>query len=108
MASVLVLCVGTSAHARDLRPFTDEGAATAGLIQFYSERCGGEARYFVTSRALAFINNAASANPTMFHNGYATEAHMPTQNCSGAYDYNFGPRGVISTAIGFTIMGSPY
>jgi hypothetical protein len=103
-ASALLLAVETSAYARGLSPLTDEGAAAAGLIQFYSQRCGREPGYSLTSRALAFIDNAASGNPAMFYRGYATEAHMPTQNCTGAYDYNLGPRGVVSSAIGFTIM----
>lgn len=80
MASALVLVVNASAHARDLNPSTDEGAAAAGLIQFYSQRCGGGSPgYFLTSRALAFVNTAASARPRTFHAGYATEARMPTQ-----------------------------
>ena len=105
MASALVLVVNASAHARDLNPSTDEGAAAAGLIQFYSQRCGGGSPgYFLTSRALAFVNTAASARPRTFHAGYATEARMPTQDCDGAYAYNLGPKGVISTATGFTIL----
>ena len=102
MAAALLLAVSTSAHARNLNPFTDEGAAAAGLIRFYSQRCGNG--YFLTSRALAFVNDAASARPATFHAGYATEARMPTQDCAGAYDYNLGPKGVISNAAGFTIL----
>ena len=84
IAAALLLAVGTSAHARNLNPLTDEGAAAAGLIRFYSQRCGNG--YVLTSRALAFIKNAASARPGTFHAGYATEARMPTQDCAGAYD----------------------
>jgi hypothetical protein len=102
IAATLLLVVSTSAHARNLNPFTDEGAAAAGLIQFYSHRCGHG--YFLTSRALAFVNNAAGARPGTFQAGYATEARMPTQDCAGAYDYNLGPKGVISNAAGFTIL----
>jgi hypothetical protein len=104
IASALLLVVNTSAYARDLNPFTDEGAAAAGLIQFYSQRCGSGPGYFLTSSALAFVHAAANARPKTFHAGYATEAHMPTQDCAGAYAYNLGPKGVISTATGFTIL----
>jgi hypothetical protein len=104
MAPALLLVFNTYAYARDLNPFTDEGAATAGLIRFYSQRCGNHPGYFLTPRALAFVNTAASVRPGTFHAGYATEARMPTQDCAGAYAYNLGPKGVISTAAGFTIL----
>lgn len=106
IATTLLLVGNIPADARELSPLTDAGAATAGLIQFYSQRCGGEPGYALTSRAFAFVNSAARAKPQMFHEGYASEAHMPMQNCAGAYDYNLGPGGVVSTAIGFTVMRS--
>jgi hypothetical protein len=106
IAFALLVIGNSSAYARDLSPFTNEGAATAGLIRFYSQRCGGERGYSITPRAAAFVVSAARAKPAIFHDGYATESHMPMQNCAGAYDYNLGPRGVVSIAIGFTIMRS--
>ena len=42
LASALVLAVETSAYARSLSASSDEGAAAAGLIRFYGERCGRE------------------------------------------------------------------
>lgn len=96
----------TPAFARDVSPLTDAGAATAGLIKFYGDRCGRHQGYFLTRTAFAFIATAARAKPSMVHAGYTTEAHMPTQSCAGAYEHNIGPRGVVSTAVGFAIMRS--
>jgi len=96
----------TPVSAQGISPSSDAGAAAAGLIQFYGERCKAGRGYSLTSQARAFVNNAANARPAMFHAGYTSEAHMPTQNCAGAYEHNLGPGGVGSTALGFTIMRS--
>jgi len=98
------LLAAMPAVAQGISPSSEAGAATAGLIQFYGERCGRG--YSLTGRAVAFVNDAANARPAVFRAGYASEAHMPTQNCAGAYENNFGPGGVGSTAVGFTIMTS--
>jgi len=103
IASVFLLAA-TPAFAQGISPSSEAGAATAGLIQFYGERC--RRGYALTGRAAAFVNDAANARPAVFRAGYASEAHMPTQNCAGAYENNFGPGGVGSTAVGFTIMTS--
>ena len=97
------LLTAAPAFAQGISPSSDAGAATAGLIQFYGERCGVSGAIRSRPRR-AFVNNAANARPAIFRAGYASEAHMPTQNCAGAYENNFGPGGVGSTAVGFTIM----
>jgi hypothetical protein len=101
-----LLLAAAPAFAQGMSPLSDAGAATAGLIQFYGERCKARGGYALTGQAIAFVNDAKSARPAMFHAGYASEAHMPTQNCAGAYEHNLGPGGVGSTAVGFTIMRS--
>jgi hypothetical protein len=98
------LLTAAPAFAQGISPSSDAGAATAGLIQFYGERCGTRRGYSLTGRAVAFVSDAASTRPAMFHAGYANEARMPSQNCVGAYELNLGPGRVASTAIGFTIM----
>jgi hypothetical protein len=100
------LLTAAPAFAQGISPSSDAGAATAGLIRFYGERCRGERGYSLTAQARAFVNNAANARPAIFRAGYTSEAHMPTQNCAGAYENNFGPGGVGSKAVGFTIMRS--
>jgi hypothetical protein len=100
------LLAAAPAFAQGISPLSEAGAATAGLIQFYGERCKAKRGYALTGQAIAFVNDAANARPAMFRAGYASEAHMPTQNCAGAYEHNFGPGGVGSTAVGFTIMRS--
>lgn len=104
VAAALLLSAGTFADAGSLAAFSEEGAAAAGLIQFYARRCTGRRGYSLTSRAASFVADAAGAWPATFHAAYASEAQMPSQNCVGAFNYNFGPRGVVSKALGFAVM----
>jgi hypothetical protein len=105
MTSALLLATAPG-FAQSISPSSDAGAATAGLIQFYGERCKAKRGYALTDQAVAFVNDAANARPATFRAGYTSEAHMPTQDCAGAYEHNLGPGGVGSTAVGFTIMRS--
>jgi hypothetical protein len=104
--TLALMLAATPVFAQGISPLSDAGAATAGLIRFYGERCKAERGYSLTAQAMAFINDAKSARPATFRAGYTSEAHMPTQDCAGAYEHNLGPGGVGSTAVGFTIMRS--